>query len=314
MNKTDITWADFTWNPFTGCTRGCGYCYARKVAARFCRGCADMFEDDTCGADMTCRDCFDMRGPEFVSRDYEDARPGAVFPAGFFPTIYPHRLDEPLRRKKPSVIFLGSMGDLFDPAFPDEFRDRVFATVAAAPQHTFMVLTKRVEEMRRYFTTCDMRGESIIRQMVVPRGHIKTLPEWPLPNLWLGVTVTNQADADERIPLLLYTPAVHRFVSVEPMLGPVDLTGGLGFSYSQTDTGETWVVPAVNLVIVGGKTPGKPLHEQHGLEWNTELGPIDYLRSLRDRCLAVGVPLHYKHGGTNPPLDGVVYDYKGGRS
>jgi protein gp37 len=121
------------------------------------------------------------------------------------------------------------------------------------------------------------------------------------------VTVTNQADADERIPLLLDTHAAHRFVSVEPMLGPVELHP----NYPSAG------ITGLDLVIVGGKTPGKPLHEQGCTDelcadcpdYDEDCGLIA-LRSLRDQCEAAGTPLHYKHGGTNPPLDGVVYDWR----
>lgn len=317
MNRTSIPWADFTWNPTTGCTFGCEWCYARKVADRF----------------------FDATHRTAVRESPDDvwcAGDGAVFPANFAPTIYPHRLDEPLRRKKPAVIFLGSMGDVFDPAIPDEFRDRIFATVAAAPQHTFVVLTKRADAMRDYFT--GFIAEFGILQRVMSTMH------GPMPaNLVIGVSVTNQADADERIPLLLDTPAAKRMVSVEPMLGPVSLSqswrdylrGWISDSEhspycdgSCTDCPVLVEVPTPNLdfVAVGGKTPGKPLHVQgdchncslyesnhandicERIESCDENGPAFWLRSLRDQCLAAGVPFHYKAGSSNPPLDGVVYD------
>jgi protein gp37 len=243
------------------------------------------------------------------------------FPAEFYPTLYARRLDEPLRRKKPAVIFLGSMGDVFDPAIPDEFRDRIFATVAAAHWHTFVVLTKRAGAMRDYFTGYIAEFGVLQRVMSVMHG--------PMPaNLVIGVSVTNQADADERIPLLLDTPAAKRMVSVEPMLGPVDLDGLWGYAGS-ADSEQLAHWP-IHFVAVGGKTPGKPLHEQgcpvpyDGIPgtcqplrnddcdlcpdaWDSNR-PAEWLRSLRDQCAAAGVPFHYKHGGTNPALDGVVYN------
>ena len=299
MNATNIPWADFTWNPTTGCTFGCEWCYARGVAARF--------------------SCTSLGGNEGerlrVARLYDKAfethsrRP---FPAEFYPTLYARRLDEPLRRKKPAVIFLGSMGDVFDPAIPDEFRDRIFATVAAAHWHTFVVLTKRAGAMRDYFTGYIAEFGVLQRVMSVMHG--------PMPaNLVIGVSVTNQADADERIPLLLDTPAAKRMVSVEPMLGPVDLDGLWGYAGS-ADSEQLAHWP-IHFVAVGGKTPGKPLHEQDDCGSRDASCDADYcssrmpntcpaswLRSLRDQCLAAGVPFHYKHGGTNPALDGVVYN------
>jgi len=256
MNRSPITWCDFTWNPITGCQgpRGvpCDYCYARKVAQRFG---SHIEPEPTTTACVS----FSVKQP---------------FPFDFFPTIYPHRLDEPLRRKKPATIFMCSMGDLFDPAFPDDFRRRVFVTCAVGNRHTFLLLTKQPAEMQRFIAENSWAWN-----------------KKAIPNLWLGVTVTNQADADERIPLLLATPAAHRFVSVEPMLGPVDLQ-----QHYWTATYADWL----DLVIAGGKTPGQPLHEVHP----------DWLRFLRDQRLAAKLWLHYKHGGTNPELDGVVYDWR----
>lgn len=320
MNKTNIPWADFTWNPITGCTKGCDYCYARGIARRFTR---------------------------IILEDGEPARGGSARAV-----MYEHRLDEPLRLKKPATIFLGSMGDPFDPAFPDEFRDRIFGpydgTVRACanacighshqqwgePWQTFMVLTKQPEEMRRYFKRYYKRlSDHADRFKDCTTEAMRTSPaaQWfrfeadnPPPNLWLGVTVTNQADADERIPLLLDTPAAHRFVSVEPMLGPVDLSDYL-YEMDGGDFGSSRL--SLDAVIVGGKTPGKPLHEQCPTSGRLtdfamcragcgEFCPHNcrpsWLRSLRNQCLAAGVPFHYKHAGTNPALDGVVYDWKPG--
>lgn len=304
MNRTSIPWADYTWNPITGCTRGCDYCYARRIAERFRprhKNGEPLLQP--------------LDGTPVVT-----GSSGEAFPCGFSPTIYPDRLDEPLRLKKPSRIFLGSMGDLFDPAFSDEFRNHIFAIVAATPQHTYLLLTKQAEEMRRFIMTMDAAYR---------------LDDGPgltalLPNLWLGVTVTNQADADERTPLLLDTPAAHRFVSVEPMLGPVDLTlihREVG-SYTDALRGYTTGGEArgdhthIDLVIAGAKTPGKPLHTWlshrdldkaypgHVASNQPNYQPREWLRSLCDQCLASGVPLHYKWGRHNPALDGVIYDWR----
>jgi len=170
MNRTKIPYADWTWSPVTGCTFGCEWCYAQGIAKRFGRSVPTL------------------SGKAF------DARPeDGPFPAGFFPTIYPHRLDEPLKVKKPSTIFVCSAGDLFGPEVPDSFRNEVWWQMARQGRHRFLVLTKRADAMQRFVSEQDSDA------------WMESGP-WPLPNLILGVTVTCQADADERIPILLDTP------------------------------------------------------------------------------------------------------------
>jgi protein gp37 len=133
----------------------------------------------------------------------------------------------PLRWKRPKRIFVNSMGDLFHKDAPEAWVDRVFAVMALAPQHTFIVLTKRSARMREYLGTVgpDDAEDRIFRAQfhIAPAsGH--EVKDWPLPNVWLGVSCERQAEADERIPDLLATPAAVRFVSAEPLLGPVDFT------------------------------------------------------------------------------------------
>ena len=128
--------------------------------------------------------------------------------------LHPDRLAAPLHWRKPRRVFVDSMSDLFHEAIPDEFIDRVFRTMQEANWHVFQVLTKRADRMRDYITRAANRVNSNY--------------DWPLRNVWLGTSVENQRWADERIPLLLDTPAAVRFVSCEPLLGPVDLSGYLG--------------------------------------------------------------------------------------
>jgi len=165
------------------------------------------------------------------------------------PTFHPERLDEPLRWKKPARVFVCSMSDLFHEDVSDEQIAAVFGVMAAAPRHTFIVLTKRPERIRTWFNArfgledaretvareaehvagivFDSRGNKPFQytNAVTPEAvaNRRPFPGWPAPNVWLGVSVENQQAADERIPLLLRTPAAVRFVSMEPLIGPVDL-------------------------------------------------------------------------------------------
>jgi protein gp37 len=148
------------------------------------------------------------------------------------------RLDQPLRWKKPRKVFVNSMSDLFHEDVPDAFIDRVFAVMALAPQHTFQILTKRAERMRDYVRSrtahdgTSLGDVAVIARVNGLRGARRRQPQWvsanelmpwPLPHVWLGVSVENQHFADERIPLLLQTPAAVRFISAEPLLGPINL-------------------------------------------------------------------------------------------
>lgn len=128
---------------------------------------------------------------------------GHPFEQGFDLRLVPEALDLPLRWRKPRRIFVNSMSDLFHEDIPDEFIVRVFSTMVLAPRHTFQVLTKRAERMRAW----------------VARYAWGPIP----PHVWLGVSVEDQRSADERIPQLMQTPAAVRFVSAEPLLGPIDL-------------------------------------------------------------------------------------------
>jgi protein gp37 len=180
---TNIEWTDKSWNPTVGCTQ-------------ISPGCAHCYAKT-----MTER----FHGP------------------GSFDTVVMHdsRLKAPFSWKKPARVFVNSMSDLFHEDVPFSFVDAVFAVMALTPQHTYQVLTKRPERMRAYMTDRDVwlkvkvaAGRDLDRDLFAP---------WPLPNVWLGVTVENQRWADERIPILLDTPAAVRFISAEPLLGPLKL-------------------------------------------------------------------------------------------
>ncbi|GMA52034.1 hypothetical protein GCM10025857_33910 [Alicyclobacillus contaminans] len=205
--------------------------------------------------------------------------------------LHPERLYEPLKWKKPRRVFVNSMSDLFHEQVPDEFIIQVWETMAGAPHHVFQILTKRPERMMNW---------------VKKYGTHVITGEPALKNVWLGVSVENQKAADERIPLLLQTPAAVRFLSCEPLLGPVDLSAYKPFDgecYCQDRPNgckprfaigcpET----AIDWVIVGGESGphARPMHP-------------DWARSLRDQCQQAGVPFFFKQHGefSNPSASGI---------
>lgn len=258
MSKTSIEWTDETWNPVRGCTKispGCKHCYAETFAERW-------------------------RGV-----------PGHPYEKGFDLRLVPEKLAEPLRRRKPTTYFVNSMSDLFHEGVPDEYIAAVFGVMAACPQHTFQVLTKRSERMHDFFPWLAASGVSahiygsnrgarwyawnrdIGSAHVFPSSLDYKDPEqwpWPLPNVWLGVSVEDRKYGLPRIDELRATPAAVRFLSVEPLLedlGQLDLSG-------------------IGWVIVGGESgPGaRPME------------PV-WAQSIRDQCVAAGVAFFFKQWG-----------------
>lgn len=177
-------------------------------------------------------------------------------------------LEQPLRWRKPTKIFPCSMTDLFGRFVKDEWLDKIHHVMWRASQHTFQLLTKRADRMRDY-----MRSPNTPNQK-------------PLPNVWLGVSVEDQKTADERIPLLLETPAAVRWISAEPLLGPINLfNAACGYDkqgYRKPLLTNTWL----DWVVVGGESGPKarPMHP-------------DWARSLRDQCVSAGVPFFFKQWG-----------------
>lgn len=269
--KTTIEWTDATWNPIRGCSRiseGCRNCYAESVAARF-SGPGQAYDGLAKRVAVT----KESRGrfPRVIS---EARWTGEV-------RVIDSALYLPLRWKKPRRIFVNSMSDLFHESVPDSWLDHIFKIIAKARQHTFQILTKRPARMLEY---------------VGP--HLKPVPEF-LPHVWFGVSVEDQKTADERIPLLLETPAAVRFISAEPLLGPVDLrflqpngeveinalagTHGVYRPHRGGNAHLDWV-------ICGGESGprARPMHP-------------DWARALRDQCQAAGMPFFFKQWGAWQP-------------
>jgi protein gp37 len=224
-DKSAIEWTDATWNPVTGCT---------KVSP----GCAN---------------CYIERTPAFRMT-------GQRFEHGRIPVRLHHdRLDEPLHWRNPRRVFVVSMGDLFHEDVPDEFIDKVFYVMGQAKQHIFQVLTKRPERMRRHFAARCGQLETLAA-MGGRKGTASVMP-----HIWLGVSVENQRMADERIPLLLETPAAVRFLSCEPLLGPLDLErwldcacGAGDFAAPEVHARGCGIRDRLHWVIVGGESgPGR---------------------------------------------------------
>jgi len=303
-DRSAIQWTDASWNPVTGCLKvspGCAHCYAERVAIRLW---PSQYPSISMGprSDARLNELIDRHGYEVgVAKAHEEnLRPRA------FTDVQCHedRLDQPLRWKKPRKVFVNSMSDLFHEDVPDAFIDRVFAVMALAPRHTFQVLTKRAERMRDYMialdrairipTTTFPRWRSEAEQILNDRSDTKTIVthKWPLPNVWLGVSVENQRFADERIPLLLQTPAAVRFISAEPLLGAVDLSKWMPWRCGCRSVDECFHnLQTLDWVIVGGES-GKGARPSE-LAW---------YRSLRDQCNAAGVPFFLKQLGARPTV------------
>lgn len=282
---TKIEWTDKVWNPVTGCSKiseGCRNCYAEKMSHRF---------------KWTDKPWNHVNAVENVK-------------------LHPERLEQPLKWKKQQRIFVNSMSDLFHEQVPFEFIDKVFAIMALTPKHTYQILTKRPERMLKYF--CEHLPEKEL-EIAMFLGNVafeitndidsdmfasyriavgSNKPEWPLPNVWLGVSIENQKAADERIPYLLETPAHIRFLSCEPLLSEVDLTFFVQVLHPMNEGYGFVAIEGIDWVIVGGESGpnARPMHP-------------DWARSLRDQCQEVGVPFFFKQwGGKNKSKTGRSLD------
>lgn len=302
-----IEWTDATWNIVTGCdivSPGCTNCYAMRLAGTRLKG-----HPSRAGLTREVNGKHVWTGEIRFNADW---------------------LDQPLRWARPRMIFVAAHGDLFHPGVTDAQLDQIFAVMALCPQHTFQVLTKRPERARQYLSGISDQpiprlSDDIAAHMgslVGSRGMWADEPStdiadrlaraldpdnggWPLPNVWLGTSVEDQKRADERIPELLATPAAVRWISAEPLLGPVDLNCvefmrdcSPDCEYARTDpstncfecrrcedTGKTNEL-GIDWVVAGGESQAgaRPMHP-------------DWARSLRDQCAAAGVPFLFKQWG-----------------
>lgn len=304
--ETKISWATDVWNPVVGCTRvseGCRHCYAFDVHdARH-----KAYQDGKL-----------QHIPQYA-KPFREVQ------------LLPERLAHPLRWTRPRRVFVNSMSDLFHPDVPDHYIDRVWGVMIVAAnrgdagQHTFQVLTKRPERMRDYLL--DPERPRKVANATAP--HVQDGDLWhdyltltpgalTSPRLWLGTSVEDQKTANARVPVLLQTPAAVRFLSAEPLLGPVDLRPWTRFDFCPEENdpeipeGE-WACQGcdgsgarpgsecrarlhigLHLVIVGGESGehARPMHPA-------------WARELRDQCGAANVAFHFKQWGAWAPLDTV---------
>lgn len=273
-----IEWTEETWNPVTGCTRvsaGCEHCYAERQS----------FRNEAMG----------IKQYQGITKKVGDKIrwTGKI---GFAE----HLLDKPLRRKKPTTYFVNSMSDLFHEDVPFEYVDKVFAVMALCPQHTFQVLTKRPERMADYAGSTDAFVRVVATAMALTRGtgaelELRRVDDYrdgfQIPNVWLGTSVEN-AETMHRIDTLRKVPAAIRFLSLEPLLGPLpDLN-----------------LEGIDWVIVGCESgPGaRPME-------------LDWVYKILDRCQTAKVPFFFKQMIVGvkktglPELDGKVWDEMPGR-
>ncbi len=313
MSDTKIEWADKVWNPVTGCrpySSGCANCYAQV-------------QSHLRGANPQPAMQRKYHGLTVLNSHRRPTFTGEV-------RCHEEDLLAPMKVKRPTTWFVNSMSDLFygDEAdrraaekkgqpftpVPFAFIDKVFAAMALCPQHTFQILTKRAERMAEYFRNgsidvteggqgarcLDLGSDPFIKPLGLlladlyassEESRVVSPDQWPLPNVWLGVSVEDQKSADERIPHLLRVPAAVRFLSCEPLLGPIKFTRLHQFCPTHDFESGFCSSPCPDLrfvdwIIAGGES-GRGARPAHP----------DWFRSLRDQCQAAGVPFFFKQWG-----------------
>lgn len=262
-----IEWTEETWNPVTGCTR----------------------------VSEGCRNCYIERTPpmRMTHRRFDSPDIGATTGV----QLHPERLGKPLEWRKPRRVFVNSMSDLFHDDVPDEYIAKVFGIMGHAERHTFQLLTKRTARMRALLNSERFR-ELVFTQVSVELPDIMG-DGWPLPNVWIGTSVESQKWADIRISQLIDTPAAVRWISAEPLLGPVNLAKWLPGECNCVSQPFGGLLDAVHWrgcpalkarwldwVVVGGETgPGA-----------RSMDPV-WARTMRDQCTGAGVPFFFKQWG-----------------
>lgn len=297
-DKTHIEWTDSTWPVVQGCdpvSPGCTNCYAVGVLNRLAANPNPKISAPLKEVTETHKGKLRFTGKVALRED---------------------RLDWPLKWKKPRMIFVPSHGDLFHKDVPDAFIDRVFAMMAVCRPHKFQVLTKRADRMRDYVNRAndqwqgnsDSFADRFQGAMDWNYAWINDIDdmEWPLPNVWLGVSAEDQQRANERIPDLLDTPAAIRFVSAEPLLGAIDLNriclvpqkpgsarAGVhidALTGKFVESGLPYADRGLDWAICGGES-GKDARPMHPA----------WVQSLRDQCAAYHVPFFFKQWGSWRP-------------
>jgi protein gp37 len=301
---TSIEWTDKTWNPTDGCevcSPGCANCYAMRFAGRFSKP-KERYH-----------------GLVTIAKNKRAIWTGEG-------RLDVGKLAKPMGWKKPARIFVNSMSDLFFEKFTNEEIAAVFGVMAACPQHTFQILTKRAARMREWFTWAREHFTEWQRGIAAAPNTARAMLDaaaeylgtkhdglnaawarlendsWPLANVWLCVSVENQDAANERIPHLLATPAVVRGLSCEPLIGAVDCT--LHGAHIK-DWDEDWHYDTLRGAEWGGRWREEedPPADSARLDWviaGCESGPgarpcdVAWLRSLRDQCEATGTAFFLK--------------------
>ena len=277
-DKTGIAWTNATWNPITGCTKvsqGCKHCYAEREWGRL---------------------SVNPKAVSYFGRAFTDV------------ACHEERLDQPLRWRKPRMIFVNSMSDLFHESVPDAFINQIFAVMALANQHIFQVLTKRPERMLDWFATGYNNREHEVghamREIAAAHGFdVAGIREWPIPNVWLGVSAEDQETADARIPILMQVPAALRWVSAEPLLGPIDFEEvpvGMFGPLRPYQASVTTFNQRINWVVAGGES---------GFGSNVRPMHPDWVASIQEQCEQAKVPFFFKQWGEWLPLNQMTPEY-----